>query len=90
MKSLTAQAQSLSATTSDERMKAVCTKVYEAIRYSDPMSNKALAQIETSINYQFNNFTTAVRTNDIQTASALAKEITALINERNSRCRLMK
>lgn len=44
-----------------DEMKAETKKVYEAIRYSDPMSNNVLANIENQIQNEFNAFADAVK-----------------------------
>lgn len=71
-------------------MKAEAKKVYEAIRYSDPMSNDALANIENQIQNEFNVFADAVKNNDIDLAKSASYEFVILINNRNSKCKFLK
>lgn len=73
-----------------DEMKAETKKVYEAIRYSDPMSNNVLANIENQIQNEFNAFADAVKNNDIDLAKSSANELVILINDRNNKCRLIK
>ena len=69
-------------------MKAACKKVYEAIRYSDPMSAPALADIEAKIAAQMQSFTAAVTagTGVDEAAGALL----GLVQERGSKCKALK
>lgn len=90
IKSLIIDAESLIARAKSERIKAECKKVYEAVRYSDPMSNDALASIESDINIKFSKFSEAVISEDSETVSLLANEIIILLGDRNMRCRMVK
>lgn len=90
VKSLTVDADSLMARASSDEMKAETKKVYEAIRYSDPMSNDALASIENQIQNEFNVFADAVKSNDIDLAKSSANELVVLINDLNKKCKLLK
>ena len=90
IKVLTVDADSLMARAKSDEMKAETKKVYEAIRYSDPMSNDALASIENQIQNEFNAFADAVKNNDIDLAKFSAHELVILINDRNKKCKLLK
>lgn len=90
IKSLTVDAASLMASASSDEMKAETKKVYEAVRYSDPMSNDALANIENQIQNEFNIFTDAVKSDNISIAKGSANELVVLINDRNMKCKLLK
>lgn len=90
IKSLIVDANSLMARANSDEMKAETKKVYEAIRYSDPMSNNALANIENQIQNEFNAFADAVKKNDIDLAKSSANELVVLINDRNKKCKLTK
>lgn len=90
IKSLTVDADSLMARAKSDEMKAETKKVYEAIRYSDPMSNNALASIENQIQNEFNAFADAVKNNDIDLAKSSSNELVVLINDRNKKCKLLK
>lgn len=90
IKSLTVDAGSLMARAKSDEMKAETKKVYEAIRYSDPMSNDALANIENQIQNEFNAFADAVKNNDIDLAKSASYEFVILINNRNSKCKFLK
>ena len=73
-------------TTTDEA-KELTKKIYEAIRYSDPMSNDALASGETAITIKFKEFEEAIVTNNY--AGNIANELLILINDRNQKCKLL-
>lgn len=88
--SLTVDAESLLARAKSDEARAACKEVYEAVRYSDPMNNDALAGIEAKITAQFSIFTAAVVENNIITVNESATELVILIGERNKRCRLEK
>lgn len=90
IKSLTTDADSLMSRASSDEMEAEAKKVYEAIRYSDPMSNDALANIENQIQNEFYVFADAVKNNDIDLAKSASYEFVILINNRNSKCKFLK
>lgn len=90
IKSLTVDADSLMARAKSDEMKAETRKVYEAIRYSDPMSNDALVNIENQIQNEFNAFADAVKNDDIALAKSSANELVVLVNDRNNKCKLLK
>ena len=73
-----------------ETIKAKCKKVYEAVRYSDPMSSAALTSIESDITIKFSKLFEAVVSEDSEVAVTLADEIIILLGDRNKKCRLLK
>ena len=90
IKSLTADAEHLVSTAQTEEAKALSKKVYEAIRYSDPMSDAVLVEIEEKIQKAFSAFENAVNDGDIELTSATADDVIALIDTRNKKCKLLK
>ncbi len=90
IKSLTVDANTLVSQAKTPEIKAEVTKVYEAIRYSDPMSNDALAGVEEQIKNQFNAFSEAVKDNDSELALELSNELLNLTEVRNNKCKLLK
>lgn len=90
IKALTVDADSLMAKANSDEIKAEAKKVYEAIHYSDPMSNDALVNIENQIQKQFNVFKEAVKNDDIELAESSAEELIVLVNDRNKKCKLLK
>ena len=71
-------------------MKTEAKKVYEAIRYSDPMSNPALSDLEVQIFDKFNEFSSAVKSDHAEKAKTAAGELMTLIQNRNKKCKLLK
>ena len=89
IKSLTVDAENLMSRAKSEKIKVECKKVYEAVRYSDPMSNSALASIESEIAKTFIKFVDAV-VSDSELAISVSTELLDLIDNRNKKCRLFK
>ena len=90
IKSLTVDADTLMASAKSEAVKAECRKVYEAIRYSDPMSHDALASVEAQITIQFHALSEAVEGDDADLVVAIVKNLMVLIEDRNKKCKLLK
>ena len=83
IRNLTIEAETLMAKAKEPESKALCKKIYEALRYSDPMSNEGLSAIEGKIESQFAVFSDTF-------SSDVAEEILLLIGERNRKCKLLK
>lgn len=90
IKSLTVDTESILARAKSEPVKAECKKVYEAVRYSDPMSNEALSVIETKITAKMDEFSSAVGADDGKQAKEIANEIKVLVDDRNKLCKSLK
>lgn len=90
IKSLTVDAESLISRAKSENIKAECKKVYEAVRYSDPMSDTALASIESEITITFAKLSEAVVDDNFETVSEFTSEIIILLGDRNKKCKLLK
>ena len=90
IKSLTVDADTLMASAKSEAVKAECRKVYEAVRYSDPMSNEALASIESQITVKFAELSEAVKADDLEKMVAFANDVLILVGDRNKKCKLLK
>ena len=89
IKSLTVNAQTLMAKATTDEARAEAKKVYEALRYSAPMSSEALSGVESQITIKFNQFASAVESN-ASSIKDLSEELEILIKDRNSKCRLLK
>lgn len=87
---LTADAEGLIARAQNTEIKAECKKVYDAVRYSDPMSNSALLSIENEISIKFTSLTSAVADGDIEEVKKIADEVTVLVGDRNRKCKAVK
>ena len=89
IKMLTVDASALDSRASSEA-KALTHKVYEAIRYADPMSDNALSSVEDKLKAAFESFEKAIDINDITEATTLAQTVLALVSERNAKCKALK
>ena len=90
IKALTVDAQTLLSRAKCEPIKNACKKVFEAVRYSDPMSADALSDVESRIRTEFDALTDAVISDNADAATASADELLTLLKERNSRCKMEK
>lgn len=90
IKNITANAQNLIEHAKSDAVKAEGKKVYEAFRYSDPMSNPHLSTIENNISEKMDKFAEAVDRDDTEKISEYAKGIIMLVKERNNKCQRLK
>lgn len=90
IKNLTAEAESLVSHAKSDEVRAECKRVYEAARYSDPMSNIRLADIEEKITVEMEQLSEAVANDDSEIAVAVANELVALVADRTKKCKLLK
>lgn len=89
IKSLSIEAEQLMELSSKPETKNLCKRVYEAIQYSDPISNPELSVLENKISAKFDELSLAVR-NGSHDITEIAEEITNLISERNKKCKFLK
>ncbi len=87
IRELTTEAQGLISLSNDDRIKAACKKVYEAVRFSDPMSDDSLKLIEAQMTVKMDELSKAVSQGDPVLAESIAKECLQLVEERNRRCK---
>lgn len=90
IKMLSADAQTLITVANNDEMRKIANTVYEAIRYSDPMSDSALFAVETKISETFKSFYMAVQANDVVAAQNLSNVLLTHISERNTKCKILK
>ena len=90
VKALTVDAETLITKAQTPEIKAEVTKVYEAIRYSDPMSNPVISNIESQISMKYNQLSLAVEKNDVDAVKTFTDEVLILIKDRNNKCKLLK
>ena len=90
IKSLTIDAATVMDNAATAELKTIAKRVYDEIRYSDPMSNDALVSIESQITIKFEEFSNAVEQNELECAQKFANEMIVLIKNRNSKCMLLK
>ena len=87
---MTVDAETLLARAKSEEAKGACKKVYEAVRYSDPMSSEMLAGVEGQITIKFAALSNAVVEDNDEAIAATAEEVLILVKDRNSKCKLLK
>lgn len=87
---LTVDAENLLSRAKSDAAKAACQKVYEAARYSDPMSSDALLPIEGKISAQMEVLSAAVAAGNDEQIIAAAEEVSLLIGDRNRKCKVLK
>ena len=90
IKNLAAETGMLATRAGSEEAKAACREVYEAVRYSDPVSDAALSETEGRIAAQLDALKVAVHACDEDKIKAAAGEMLSLIKERNAKCRALK
>lgn len=90
IKALTVDAQTLMNKTAGTDMAVLTGKVYETVRYSDPMSNPALSNLEGRIFQEFSGFSAAVDSGNAAAAQEQLVQLIALLEERNQKCKLLK
>lgn len=90
IRSATAQAEVILATAKTSTIKKDVAKVYEALQYSDPVSNKELAEIEEQIAEVLHQLKAAVEDDNCEEVSSVAKCLLFHIQERNTKCKLQK
>lgn len=86
IRTLTVDAESLVSDAKLDETKKLAKNVYEAIRFSDPMSTPQLNEIETRIGNEFAAFSEAVKNDDFDLATTSSEELISLVNERNNKC----
>lgn len=90
IKELTVRAEGLMTGAKSAETKTAAKKVYEAARYSDPMSDSALAGLENQISDKMEEFAAFVKADNAVGAEKAAQEVVAAINARNQRCKALK
>lgn len=90
IKNLTVDAEGLLSRAKSDAVKAECKKVFEAVRYSDPMSNDALSSVEAEMTVKMVELATAVGADDAEKAKDVADELIILAGDRNKKCKLLK
>lgn len=90
IKTLSVKANSLISRAQSDETKALAKRVYEAIRYSDPMSVPELIEIENRIIGEFSVFDNAINDNDSEIAKASSEELLVLLKDRNEKCKSIK
>ena len=90
IKELTERAHNLMDFAKSNKLCAEAKKVYEAVRYSDPVSTPALFALDAQIEREFTAFSAAVRAEDYELAKETAHALVEIIDRRNQECKLLK
>lgn len=90
IQNLAVEAEVLVARAKSEAVRTECKKVYEAVHYSDPMSNDALSVIEAKITVKVDEFASVVGADNAEKAKEIADEIVILVADRNKECKALK
>ena len=90
IKSLTADVEGLVSRAQSAKVKEECKKIYEKVRYSDPMSNVEFRKIEIKITDKYSELAKAVEEDNYKTVENTAKEMISLVEDRNRKCKLLK
>ena len=85
-----AASESLCARAKSDDAKAICKKVCEAFKYSDPMSSDALATVEAKIQEHYTLLKKAIVDGNMEIAATESEEVLVLISERNNKCKRLK
>lgn len=84
IRELQADIELLADNESDATVKTALTQLAEKIRFSDPMSNEQLADLENKISTKTTELKTAANKVEIIT------ELNSLLDERNKKCKILK
>lgn len=88
--SIITEADSLMKNTTSLEGRTLVKKVYEAVRYSDPVSTLELNDMESDIKDRFSYFESLIQKNDMENAQIVADELQNLIAKRNAICKAGK
>ena len=90
IKNLAIEANVLVTVAKNDELTAEAKRVYEAIRYSDPMSDPYLAELEDKIEGQFISFADAIRAEDVDLSKEIANNLLGMLERRNQKIKLLK
>lgn len=84
------EAENILARATTTETKAEIKKVYEALKYSDPMSNPALEDIEQDIDNGLKELKKAVTDSNVTKVEEISARLLLNVKERNSKCKALK
>ena len=90
IKLLTAEVNSIVAKCADPEVKAEIAKLADELRFSDPMSNEALREVEEKLAAVVAECNSAVEAGDSENAKFFCKKAANLLVERNNKCKALK
>ena len=83
IKNLTVDAENLVSSAKSDEAKAMATKVYEAIRYSNKSGHGGLDEVENKISANFTVFADAISSGDDETVKTIGGKLVELVEERD-------
>ncbi len=86
IKNLIIEAEGICTKAQSDEAKSICQKVFEAVRYSDPMSTETVSGLEEQLTAKMRAFSDAVVSNDEEKVRTISFEIVSLVEERNRKC----
>ena len=90
IKSLSADLEGAIAVASDPAHKKTLTDLYEVIRYSDPMSDPSLDDLEQKIAAKVSALVDSVNSGSMDSLTERCTEIERLVADRNRKCKMLK
>lgn len=87
---LRVDAQMLYENCEDKEAREVFRQYAEMVRYSDPMSDRALFELEKEVQYETMQASDALKAGDLNAALAHCKQAQTLMSERNQKCKALK
>lgn len=90
IKLLRTDAEMLAEKCSDPVLADKCRKFAEAVRYSDPMSDEALFELEKELAFTVSECDKAIVAGEYEKADQLCDKASLLLTERNRKCKALK
>lgn len=90
MRELQSLAASMLAQCTDEDMKQTVKKIADELRFSDPVSSEATAELEEDMRSQMANIQQAITESDTASAKTLCEKLLERLTERNRICSISK
>ena len=90
IRDLTVDVEYLTACAGSEGVKAECARLGDAVRFSDPKSDKKLEPIEEKILVQKTSLVEAIEAEDEELVKTIVDNILALLVHRNQMCKAIK
>jgi hypothetical protein len=87
---LQVDAEMLAENCNEPEAKAQFKQFAEAVRYSDPMSNETLFELEKEILLKINDASQLLKEDKVDDACAVCKQAQLLLLERNKKCKALK
>lgn len=88
---LASEAEAMVGFSQTKEAKVIAQKVYEAIRYSDPVSDPALIQEENQIKEMLEELSKSIlKKSDVAVLKPIEQELLRLIQNRNNKCKNLK